>query len=106
MARNRALRTRTSSNGFFWWLGVTTLPQFQSLSCTRDLVAELLHQLIARRGRQRPEFQGGAVGADGVGAHRLLGRENRHETVEVGLARMIVVGVALTLDGLADLVIR
>ena len=34
MARNRALRTRTSSNGFFWWLGVTTLPQFQSLSCT------------------------------------------------------------------------
>ena len=33
-ARNRALRTRTSSNGLRLWFGVTTLPQFQSLSCT------------------------------------------------------------------------
>ena len=72
----------------------------------RDLVAELLHQLVARRRRQRPEFQRGAVGADRVDAHRLLGREDRHEAVEVGLARVIVVGVALALDGLADLVIR
>ena len=71
----------------------------------RDLVAELLHQLIARRGRQRPEFQGRAVGADGVGAHRLFGREDGHEAVEVGLARVIVVGIALALDGLADLVL-
>jgi hypothetical protein len=34
MASASARRTRTSSNGFFLWLGVRMLPQFQSLSCT------------------------------------------------------------------------
>ena len=32
IASASARRTRTSSNGFFFWLGVITLPQFQSLS--------------------------------------------------------------------------
>src|SRR5215813_364471 len=34
MARVSARRTRTSSNGFFFWFGVKMLPQFRSLSCT------------------------------------------------------------------------
>src|SRR6266404_2826925 len=33
-ARVSARRTRTSSNGFFLWFGVTSRPQFQSLVCT------------------------------------------------------------------------
>src|SRR3954454_18932924 len=37
IARDSARRTRTSSNGFFWSLIQTTLPQFQSLSCTASL---------------------------------------------------------------------
>ena len=55
----------------------------------RDLVAEFLLQLVARRRRQSPEFHGGAVGANGIRAHGLLGREDRHEAIEVGLARVI-----------------
>jgi hypothetical protein len=32
IARVKARRTRTSSNGFLWWFGVIRFPQFQSLS--------------------------------------------------------------------------
>jgi len=32
IARVNARRTRASSNGFLWWLGVIRFPQFQSLS--------------------------------------------------------------------------
>ena len=39
IASASARRTRTSSNGFFLWLGVRMLPQFQSLSCTVIVVA-------------------------------------------------------------------
>ena len=97
------MRTRTSSNGLRLWFGVTTLPQFQSLSCTTISVAEFLDELIARGRRHRPELQRCAVGPDGIRAHRLLGRENANETVEIGLSRVIVVGVTLALDGLPDL---
>ena len=30
IAKVKARRTRTSSNGFFWWLNQTPAPQFQS----------------------------------------------------------------------------
>ena len=42
MAKVSARRTRGSSNGFFWWFGVTRLPQFQSLSCTVILSPNVL----------------------------------------------------------------
>jgi hypothetical protein len=32
IARVKARRTLTSSNGFLWWFGVIRFPQFQSLS--------------------------------------------------------------------------
>ena len=70
----------------------------------RDLVAQLLDQLIARRRRHAAELRGGAVGADGVDAHRLLGGEDGDEAVEVGLTLMVVVGIAHALDRLAGLV--
>ena len=37
IASAMARRTRTSSNGFFFWLGVTRFTQFQSLVCTVTL---------------------------------------------------------------------
>ena len=50
----------------------------------RDLVAELLDQLVAGRGRQAANSVGGAVGADRVDAGRLLrrvdARQNRRDT--------------------------
>ena len=76
IASASARRTRTSSNGFFLWLGVIRLTQFQSLVLHRDLVAELLDQLVARRRRHAAELGRGAVGADGVDADRLLGGED------------------------------
>src|SRR5215813_3704870 len=71
-----------------------------------DFVAQLLLELIARRGRQAAEFSRRAVGPDGVDTDRLLGREDAGEAVEIRLPRMIVVGVAYALDRLADLVAR
>src|SRR5262249_38614500 len=71
-----------------------------------DFVAQLLLELIARRGRQAAEFSPRAFGPDGVDANRLLGREDAGEAVEIRLPRMIVVGVAYALDRLADLVAR
>src|SRR5262249_55184117 len=71
-----------------------------------DFVAQLLLELIARRGRQAAEFSRRAVGPDGVDADRLLGREDAGEAVEIRLPRMIIVGVAYALDRLADLVAR
>ena len=70
-----------------------------------DLVAELLDELVARGRGQRAELKRRTVGPDGVGAHRLLRREDPHEAVEVGLSGMIIVRVALALDRLADLIV-
>ena len=72
IARVSARRTRTSSNGFFSWFMVTTLPQFQSLSCTAILSPSALYQLVARGRRQAAELDRGAVAADRVDAGRLL----------------------------------
>ena len=44
-----------------------------------------------------------AVAADRVDARRLLVGVDRDEAVEIGLALMVVVGIALALDLLADL---
>ncbi len=65
IARASARRTRTSSNGFFLWLGVIRLPQFQSLVLHRDLVAELLDELdraptAAGRGTPSPRGRRGS----------------------------------------------
>ena len=104
IARVSARRTRTSSNGFFLWLGVRMLPQFQSLSCTAILSPSSLTQLVARRRRQAAELDRGPIGAHRVDADRLLRREDAVEPVEIGLARVVIIGVAHALDRLADLV--
>ena len=70
----------------------------------RDLVAELLDELVARRGRQAAELDRRAVGADRVDADRLLGGEDADEAVEIGQALVVIVGVAHALDRLAGLV--
>src|SRR5262245_59803062 len=59
-----------------------------------DFVAQLLLELIARRGRQAAEFSRRAVGPDGVDADRLLGREDAGEAVERRLHRVTRGGVA------------
>ena len=69
-----------------------------------DLVAQLLLELIARRGRQAAELSGRAVAPDGIDADRLLGRIDGGEAVEIGLSSVIVVGIAHSFDRLADLV--
>src|SRR5262249_151231 len=66
-----------------------------------DFVAQLLLELIARRGRQAAEFTRRAVGPDGVDADRLLGRKDAGESVEIRRPRVIIVGVASPLDRLA-----
>ncbi len=71
----------------------------------RDLVAERLDELVARRGRHAAEFDSGAVGADRLDPHRLLVGIDSGEAVEIGQPFMVVIGVPLALDRLADLVI-
>src|SRR5262249_58993826 len=69
-----------------------------------DLVAELARELLARGRRQAAELARPAAGADGVDAHRLLGRKDGGEAVEIRLPRMVIVGIAHDLDRLAGLV--
>src|SRR5262249_42308024 len=69
-----------------------------------DLVAELAHELAARRRRKAPELDCGAVRADRVDPNRLLGGKDANEPVEIGLSLAIIVGIAHPLDRLADLV--
>ena len=53
-ASSSARRTRTSSNGLRFWLGVIRLPQFQSWVCTLTLSpSSRLRSLIADGGRPR-----------------------------------------------------
>ncbi len=70
-----------------------------------DLVAEFLHQLIACRRRQPAKLHRRSVGANGIDADRLLVGENAGEPIEIGQALVVVVGVALALDRLTDLIL-
>ena len=70
----------------------------------RDLVAELLDELIARRGRQAAELHCRAVRADRVDPDCLLVRVDAGEPVEIRQPRVIIIGVAHALDRLAELV--
>ena len=70
----------------------------------RDLVAQLLFQLVARRGRQAAKLHLGPVGADRVDPGRLLRRVERDKAVEVRLSLTVIIRVAIALDRLADFV--
>ena len=106
IARVSARRTRTSSNGFLLWFGVISVAAVPVALLHRDLVAERVDQLVARRRRQAAELDRRAVGADRVDPDRLLVGEDADEAVEIGQSLVVVVGVALALDRLADLVVR
>ena len=80
IARVSARRTRTSSNGFFWWFGVIRLPQFQSLSCTVILSPSSFFSWSRGRRRHAAELRRRAVGADRVDPGRLLRRIDRRRS--------------------------
>ena len=90
-----ALRTRTSSKGFFFWLGVTMQHAVPVALLHRDVLAERGDQVVAALGRKAAELDRRLVAADRLHAQRLRLGEDRLEAVEVGHARVIVVGVAL-----------
>ena len=71
----------------------------------RDLVAERLDELVARRGRHAAELDRGAVAADRLDPHRLLVGIDAGEAVEIRQPFVVIIGVPLALDRLADLVI-
>src|SRR5262244_3700935 len=103
MARVSARRTRTSSNGFFFWFGVKMLPQFRSLSCT-VILSPSAPTSSSRRRRQIAKIDRGAVTAYGVDPHNLLGSVETGEGVEIGQSLVIVIWVAHSLDRRADLI--
>ena len=63
-----------------------------------DFVAQRLDQIVARLGREAAELDGGLVAADRLQAHRHLRRGDRPETVQIRLALVVVVLVALAFD--------
>src|SRR4029079_304483 len=71
----------------------------------RDLVAELLLELVDRRRRIATELDCGAIRANGVDLHGLLRGINADEAVQVRQALVIVIRIALAGDRLADLVL-
>jgi hypothetical protein len=103
MASASARRTRTSSNGFFWWLGVRCCRSSSRCPAPR-LVAQLLGQLVARRRRQAAELDGRAVALMASTRTDCLSAKMPIDAVEMRQALVIVVLVALALDRLADLV--
>src|SRR5258708_12127044 len=58
-----------------------------------DLVAQLMLELIARRGRQAAELSGRPVAPDGIDADRLLGRIDGSKPLTIVLPRVICVGL-------------
>ena len=94
IARVRARRTRTSSNGFLAWLIVTTLPQFQSLSWTAILSPSAFFNSSRAAGGKPRNSIAAAVAAQRVDPGRLLRRVDADDLVEIGLARLVVVRVA------------
>src|SRR5262249_25519532 len=68
------------------------------------LIAELGLQLVARRRRQAAEFDRGTVAAQRVNPRRLLLGKNTFEPVEIGKARVVIIGVAHPADRLSGAV--
>ena len=71
----------------------------------RDLVAERVHEVVARLRREAPELDGGPVAADGLDAHRHLLGDDRLEPVEVRLPLAVVVVVSHPFHERAGLVL-
>src|SRR5205823_7256491 len=69
-----------------------------------DLVAELLDELVARRGRLAAELHRRPIRADRIDAGRQLRRVYRGEAIEIRQSLMVVIGVAFAGDGLSGLV--
>ena len=86
-----ARRTRTSSNGFFLWLGVTMQDAVPVAFLDRDVLAERRDEVVAALRRKAAELDRGLVAADRLHAQRLLVGEDRLEAVEIGLACVIEV---------------
>src|SRR5437763_14442987 len=63
-----------------------------------DLVAQLLDELVARRGRLAPELHRGPVGADRIDARRQLWRVDPGDAVEIGKTHVVVVEVTIAED--------
>src|SRR5262249_38372986 len=68
------------------------------------LVAKLGLQIVARRRRHAAEFDRGTVAAQRVDPRRLLLGEDAFESVEIGQARVVIIGVAHPVDRLTGLV--
>ena len=105
IASVRARRTLASSNGFRAWFGVTSAPQFQSLSCTVSLVAQSRDKLVARGGRKAAKLNRRPIGFYSGDPDRLLVREDADEPVQIGQSRPVVIGVAHAGDRLSRLVV-
>src|SRR5204862_1375443 len=68
------------------------------------LVAEIGLQFVARRRRQAAEFDRRAVAAQRIDPRRLLLGKNTFEPVEIGQARVVIIGIAHPVDRLTGLV--
>ena len=70
----------------------------------RDLVAEGIYQLVARRRRHAAELDCRAIAADCGDPHRLLVGEDAGEAVEIGQTLNVIIRVPHPLDRLSGLV--
>src|SRR5262249_3586270 len=97
---------RAANTSIIEWLllmigrGDVAAVQIALLNC--DLVPERADELVARRWRQVPEIDSGAVAADGIDPYGLFGSINTGEALEVRQPSPVVVGVLHSFDRLAS----